>query len=263
MSAPAWAQHVSGILRARANVTVLARTTAFGYFSHNFVALCERLQDHLSDPPPFQPRERLWQVRAREVIFACGALERPLIFPGNDRPGILLAGAAGSYLNRYGVLAGRRVVVLTAHDAAYQTALDLHAAGAQIAGIADVRDAAEGPLPQAARAAGLSVHERMTVTATRGGLRVSEVACAPRDADGRVQAGGALKLRCDAVLMSGGYTPSVHLFSQTRGRLLWDQAQQAFVPGEAFEHVRLSNRYHRLIRAAHRWHITRFRATRR
>jgi len=238
MSAPAWAQHVSGILRARANVTVLARTTAFGYFSHNFVALCERLQDHLSDPPPFQPRERLWQVRAREVIFACGALERPLIFPGNDRPGILLAGAAGSYLNRYGVLAGRRVVVLTAHDAAYQTALDLHAAGAQIAGIADVRDAAEGPLPQAARAAGLSVHERMTVTATRGGLRVSEVACAPRDADGRVQAGGALKLRCDAVLMSGGYTPSVHLFSQTRGRLLWDQAQQAFVPGEAFEHVR-------------------------
>ena len=129
-------------------------------------------------------------------------------------------------------------MVLTAHDAAYQTALDLHAAGAQIAAIADVRDAAEGPLPQAARAAGLMVHERMTVTATRGGLRVSEVSCARRDADGRVQAGTALRLRCDAVLMSGGYTPSVHLFSQARGRLLWDQTLQAFVPGEAFEHVR-------------------------
>ena len=238
LPAPAWAQHTTQILHARANVTLLPRTTAFGYFSHNFVALCERLQDHLSEPSADLPRERLWQVRAREVIFACGALERPLVFPGNDRPGILLAGAAGSYLNRYGVLPGRRVVLITAHDGAYQSALELHAAGVQIAAIVDLRASAGGALPQAARAAGLAVHEHMTVTGTRGGLRVSEVGLARRDAEGRVQPKTSLRLQCDALLMSGGYTPSVHLFSQTRGRLHWDPTLQAYLPGEGFERVR-------------------------
>jgi sarcosine oxidase subunit alpha len=238
LPAPRWAQHTAGILSARANVTVLPRTTAFGYFSHNFVALCERLQDHLGDPPAGAPRERLWQVRAREVIFACGALERPLVFPGNDRPGILLAGAAGSYLNRYGVLPGRRVALVTADDSAYQTALDLHSAGVEIAAIADLRADVRGALPQAARAAGLNIHERMTVTATRGGRRISEVSFTACNADGQVQAGSPLRVPCDALLMCGGYTPSVQLFSQTRGRLQWDQALQAHLPGEGFERVR-------------------------
>jgi sarcosine oxidase subunit alpha len=236
--APVWARHMTEILAARANVTLLPRTTAFGYFAHNYVALCERLQDHLRDPPAQRPRERLWQVRAREVIFACGALERPLVFPGNDRPGVLLAGAAGSYLNRYGVLAGRRIALVTAHDAAYQTALDLKAAGAQIAAIADVRAAAPGALPQAARAAGLPVHERMTVTCTSGGARISEVLFARCDGEGRVPRGAPLRVACDALLMSGGFTPSVHLFSQTRGRLVWDEALQSFLPGESLERVR-------------------------
>ena len=127
----AWARHVTEILQGRPNVTLLSRTTAFGYFSHNFVALCERLQDHLSEPSAQRPRERLWQVRAREVIFATGALERPLIFPGNDRPGVLLAGA-GTQLPESLWRADRpsRRASSPAHDAAYQTALDLHAAGA-------------------------------------------------------------------------------------------------------------------------------------
>jgi sarcosine oxidase subunit alpha len=238
LSAPRWAQHTTDILSARTNVTVLARTTAFGYFSHNYVALCERLQDHLSDPPADGARERLWQVRARQVIFACGALERPLVFPGNDRPGIMLAGAAGTYLNRHGVLPGRRVVLVTAHDSAYQTALDLHSAGVEIAAIADLRADVRGALPQAARAAGLTIHERMTVTATRGGLRISEVSLAGCDANGQVQSGKSLRVPCDALLMCGGYTPSVQLFSQTRGRLQWDEAVQAHLPGEGFERVR-------------------------
>ncbi len=238
LPAPRWAQNTADILRARANVTVLARTTAFGYFSHNFLALCERLQDHWRDPPADRPRERLWQVRARQVIFACGALERPLVFPGNDRPGILLAGAAGSYLNRYGVLPGRRVALITAHDAAYQSALELHAAGVQIAAIADVRAEVRGQLPQAARAAGLTIHERMTVSATRGALRISEVSFAGCDADGRVLPGTRLRVPCDALLMCGGYTPSVQLYSQTRGPLQWDEALQAHLPGEGFEQVR-------------------------
>ncbi|HMI38095.1 MAG TPA: 2Fe-2S iron-sulfur cluster-binding protein, partial [Steroidobacteraceae bacterium] len=98
-----WLKATLGQLTAQANVTVLPRTTAFGYFPHNMVGLCERLSDHLAVPPSGLPRERLWQVRAREVVLASGAIERPLVFPGNDRPGVMLASAARSYLNRYGV----------------------------------------------------------------------------------------------------------------------------------------------------------------
>jgi len=177
-------------------------------------------------------------VRAREVIFACGALERPLVFPGNDRPGIVLAGAAGSYLNRYGVLPGRRIVLITANDAAYQTALDLKAAGVAIAAIADLRTQAGGALPSAARAAGVAVHGHMTVLGTRGSTRITAVSLAQRAADGSVPAAPTLQLTCDALLMSGGYTPSVHLHSHARGRLQWDPVLQAFVPGESLERVR-------------------------
>lgn len=236
-SGAAWAEHAAQILATRPNVTLLSRTTAFGYFPHNLVALCQRLHDHLPEPPARQPRERLWQVRAREVIFATGAIERPLVFPGNDRPAVLLAGAGATYLNRYGVLVGRNVAVVTAHDAAYRTALDLQAAGARIAAIVDVRAAAGGDLPKAARAAGLTVHEGMTVLGTRGSLRVREISIAPV-IDGRVQGGGARRIACDAVLMSGGFTPAVHLHSQTRGRLEWDERLQSYLPGESGERVR-------------------------
>ena len=111
------------------SVTLLPRTTAFGYFPHNLVALNERLTDHLAEPPADIPRERQWQVRAREVVLAAGAIERPLVFAGNDRPGIMLAGAARTWLNRYGVLPGTRAVLVTACDEAYGAALELQAGG--------------------------------------------------------------------------------------------------------------------------------------
>ena len=118
-----WLVETLAALERDPRVTLLPRTTAFGYFPHNFVALNQRLTDHLPAPSSREPRERQWQVRAREVVLAAGAIERPLVFPGNDRPGIMLAGAARTWLNRYGVLPGTRAVVVTACDAAYQAAL--------------------------------------------------------------------------------------------------------------------------------------------
>ena len=140
------------------NVTLLPRTTAFGYFPHNMLGLCERLTDHLAAPAAGAPRERLWQVRAREVVLATGAIERPLVFPGNDRPGVMLASARTTYLHRYGVRVGERVVLVTGCDAAYATALDLHrAAGIAIAPIAACATA----LPSAAACgAGIEVVDR-------------------------------------------------------------------------------------------------------
>ena len=101
-----WVQQSIAALAADPRVTLLTRTTAFGYFPHNLIGLNQRLTDHLAAPLPGQLRERLWQVRAATVVLATGAIERPLVFPGNDRPGIMLAGAAHTYLNRYGVHVG-------------------------------------------------------------------------------------------------------------------------------------------------------------
>src|SRR4029077_6263464 len=93
-AAQSWHAETIAALSHRDNITLLPRTTAFGYFPHNMIALTERVTWHLADPVPNLPSERLWQVRAREIVIAAGAVERPLVFPGNDRPGIMLADAA-------------------------------------------------------------------------------------------------------------------------------------------------------------------------
>ena len=227
-----WLQQGIASLANNSRVTLLSRTTAFGYFPHNLVGLNQRLNDHLASPPKSQPRERLWQVRAKSVVLATGAIERPLVFPGNDRPGILLAGAAHTYLHRYGVRVGTRAVIVTSGDDAYRAALDLHAAGVVIAAIADLRADVSGALPDAARRAGIDILSNSTVLGTEGDLRVSAIALG-RVHGGEVQAGQ--RIACDTVLMSGGFTPSVHLFSQSRGKLQWSEDLKAFVPGTSAE----------------------------
>jgi sarcosine oxidase, subunit alpha len=232
LSAAAWVEQSIAALAGNNRVTLLTRTTAFGYFPHNLLGLNQRLTDHEARPIQNQPRERLWQVRARFVVLATGAIERPLVFPGNDRPGILLAGAAHTYLNRYGVRVGTRVVIVTSGDDAYQAALDLKAAGVDVAAIADLRTEVAGAFPEAARRAGIEVLPDSTVLGTEGGLRVTAIQL------GRVQSGtlqSERRVACDTVLMSGGYTPSVHLFSQSRGRLTWNPGLNAFVPGASAE----------------------------
>jgi sarcosine oxidase subunit alpha len=239
LPAPTWLDRTIQTLTHNPRVTVLSRTTAFGYFPHNMVGLNQRLTDHQAQPDPNSPRERQWQVRATEVVLATGAIERPLVFPGNDRPGIMLAGAVRTYVNRYGAIPGTRAVVVTACDEAYRAALDLHHAGVYIALIADIRGHAEGPLVEAARHAGLPVQTRTTVVGTTGRLRVETVQLARLDDHGNVSAdNGTQTMPCDLVLMSGGYTPTVHLFSQSRGKLLWDEKTQSFVPGAPAERAR-------------------------
>ena len=154
-------------------VTLLPRTTAFGYFPHNLVGLNERLTDHLASLPEHLPRERTWQVRAKEVVLATGAIERPLVFPGNDRPGIMLAGAARTYVNRYGVLPGTTAVVVAACDEAYRAALDLHTAGVDIALIVDIREQRRRcPAECCARSGPADTGCGSTIVGTTGRLRV-------------------------------------------------------------------------------------------
>ena len=220
-----WAQAAAAKLTAFPNVRVLTRTTAFGYYAQNFVGLAERVTDHLAAPDPEMPRERLWQVRAKRVVIAAGAIERHMVFANNDRPGIMLASAARTYLNHYGVAVGSKVGVYTACDSAYLAAFDLKRAGVSVEAIVDVRDHPGEGLMTTAADLGIEVLTRHAVTNTGGSLRVSSMSVRP--------VGGSSNrvIPVDALLMSAGWTPSVHMFSQSRGKVVWDEMSQRFLPG--------------------------------
>jgi sarcosine oxidase subunit alpha len=219
----AWVKEAVSRLAARDSVTLLQRTTAFGFFRDNMVGLSECMTER----DPAKPRERLWHIRAREVVFATGAIERPLVFPGNDRPGIMLAGAARAYLRRFGVKAGTRAVVIAGHDSAYRAALDLAMAGIEIAAIVDLRATGDEELSAAARAGGVPILTNSAIAGTSGRLRVNAV----HIVEARAGRSTTRRERCDLVLMSQGFTPSVHLFSQSGGTLRFDERLDAFVPG--------------------------------
>ncbi len=207
---------------------MLARTTAFGYFPHNLIGLNQRLTDHLANPPPRRARERLWQVRARSVVLATGAIERPLIFPGNDRPGIMLSGAAQTYLNRYGVRVGSRAVIVTCGDPCLSNGTGFARGRRRHRRHRGSARRGEWPAARGGAPLGVSVLPGSTVIGTDGGLRVAGITLGAVQ-DGRVQA--TQRIACDAVLMSGGFTPSVHLFSQSRGKLEWREELSGIHPG--------------------------------
>lgn len=219
-----WAQSVLAELKAMPNVEVLTRTTVFGYYNHNFIGLAERVTDHLASPALHEPRERLWQVRAKKVVMATGAIERHMVFANNDRPGIMLASAARTYLNQYGVAVGHNVGVYTAHDSAYEAAFDLKRAGVKIAAIVDCRPNPSAKLLDEARALGIEVVAGHSVFDTAGRLRVTSMTV------GRNGGSGKRKIAVDALIVSAGWTPSVHLFSQSRGKLKYDAPNQRFLP---------------------------------
>ncbi len=218
-----WLRETLDALGRRADVTLLPRTTAFGWYPDNLIGLVQRVTDHIEEPDLRLPRERLWHVRASRVVIAAGALERPLLFSDNDRPGVMLADAARIYLQRYGVKVGTRAVIATSDDSAYAAGVALREAGVVIGAVADLRSEVSGM----AQASGLPVRTGASVVATRGRQRVNRAILSD---------GGTIP--CDLVLMCGGWTPSVHLYSQSRAKLHFDERLQAFLPGEWTAQVR-------------------------
>ena len=232
-SAWSWLADAVARLKLRENVTLLPRTTAFGYANHNHLGLVQRVTDHLANPHPDLPRERLWQVRAGEVVLATGAHERPLVFPGNDRPGIMLAESLRVFANRYAVVPGQRAVVVTSGASAYAAAADLEAAGVEVT-VVDVRPQNDCAVEAAAlRVAGCDVLTGHTVLGSQGRRRVSGLIVAPVDASGNI--GARRVLPCDCVGISGGWTPAVHLFSQSRGKLGFEADIDAFIPAASVQ----------------------------
>ncbi len=243
----AWVAATVAELEAMPDVTLLPRTTAFGYYDHNLVALAERVADHMLVSPPHTPRQRLWLVRAKQVVLATGAIERPLVFTDNDRPGVMLASAARAYVNQYAVRPGRRAVVFTNNDDAYCAALDFHHAGVEVAAVVDTRPAGDVPLAVRARDAGIAVLAGHAVTGVRGRTAVSGVEIAPVGEAGSTT---HRSIDCDLIAVSGGWNPTVHLHSQSGGKLAWDDGVQAFVPGAAKQAARAAGAAHGLFRLA-------------
>ena len=217
-----WVETTLKELTALPNVTLLTRTSVTSYLDHNFLLAVERVRDG-----PLA--QRLWQLRAARVVLATGAIERPLVFPDNDRPGILLASAARQYAARHRVAVGRRVVLVTNNDDAYRTATVLRGHGISVAAVVDTRAGAAGiELP------GVPVYRGAALVATRGRGRVREVVARA------LQGSGRWRIDCDAVAMSGGWSPVVQLFAQSGGKLRYDDASAAFLPAEASQHAQVA-----------------------
>ena len=219
-----WIAAIEADLMARDNVTIRTRTCGFGVYDHGYVLADERVADHT--PGDGRPKHRLWRIRTAKIVTATGAIERPLSFAGNDIPGVMLAAAVRDYVVNYAVSPGDRTVVVTNNDSAYQTALALKAAGLDVPAILDARDAATGPLPEAARAAGIRVLTGKAIAKVKGGKRVTGVAICAQAGEGAVQE----EIACEAVAMSGGWSPVVHLWSHCGGKLTWDETISAFIP---------------------------------
>jgi sarcosine oxidase subunit alpha len=238
LTAQEWLTRIESQLRAGPEVTVLTRTNALGNYDANYVIALQSRTDHLGADgvgPDLAgvSRQRLWHIRAQQVIVATGAHERPLVFANNDRPGVMLASAVRTYLNRYGVAAGTRVVVATNNDSAYPMLPELAAVGIEIATVADARPTLSAAA-RTAQAAGIEVVPTATVVDTTGDPRISSALISVIDESG-IPVGSPTEVACDLVAVSGGWSPVVHLHSQRQGRLRWDDGLVAFVPADVVE----------------------------
>ncbi len=225
MSAETWIDETVSALSEMPNVTLCLRTMAAGVYDHGYVLGYERLSDHCPDTGG--PRHVLWRIRAGHVLAATGAIERPLSFAGNDLPGVMLASALRDYVEGYGVLPGARTVVVTNNDDAYRTALMLKAAGQDVPAVVDARiDDAEGALVEDVRKAGIRVLRGHGIASVTGTGKVTGVKICKQDGKGHP----VDEIDCDAVAMSGAWSPAVHLWSHCGGKLTWDEDLAAFRP---------------------------------
>ncbi|MDR8020284.1 glycine cleavage T C-terminal barrel domain-containing protein [Nesterenkonia aerolata] len=239
LDAVAWAQRTIEEARAAAEFTYLPRTTAFGSYDANYVVALENRTDHLpAAARPGVSRQRIWHIRAAEVVLATGAHERPLMFAENDRPGIMLAESVRTYLNRYAALAGEQIVIATTNDAVYSLVEDLVDAGVPPLAVVDSRPDASQRAADVLQATGARGIFGAAVTGTDGDAasgRVTAVTVHHLDADG-VPVGSGEQVSADLLAVSGGHSPVVHLHSQRQGSLSWDESLAAFIPSAPVAH---------------------------
>jgi methylglutamate dehydrogenase subunit C len=217
-----WSDAVVAELNTRPHVRMMPRTCVFGVYDGGVYGALERVSDHLPQPPAHQPRQRLWRIMAKRAILASGAIERPLAFPDNDRPGIMMASAVRSYLNRFAVRPGGRVTLFTNNDDGWRTAKALRTHGVEIAAIIDSRPSVSEVLR--AQWSDVRIIEDARVSGTSGGAGLRAIAVTTRNERQRIEA--------DTLVISGGWNPDLGLTCHHGGRPVWRDDLAAFVPGQ-------------------------------
>lgn len=243
-SATLWVAEIKQQLAHMDNMRILTRTTTFGYYDDNLLLACERLGDHLPQTAAGQPRQRIWWIRAKQVVLACGAIERPIVFANNDLPGIMLSSAVRSYARQYAVRCGDKAVLMTNNDSAYQTIAALVESAGKVLAIVDCRASAPGKAALAiANQYKVEVISAAVVSHANGGkcLTSVEVNSYVQGESGHneIEHGEiahneisrqSRTIECDLLAVSGGWNPTVHLFSQSQGKLRYDEQLACFVP---------------------------------
>ncbi len=221
----AWVASIEAELAAMPDVRIMRRTSVFGVYDHGQYGAVERVSDHLAAPPAHQPRQRYWKIVAKRAVLAAGASERPIAFAGNDRPGVMLAGAARTYLNRFAARPASRLVVFTNNDDGWRTARDALRAGVPVEAIVDSRaDAADR----------LAASLKATVRVIAGGQVVRAKGTRALRAVEIVDASGhKVTIACDGLAVSGGWNPSLQLTCHLGGKPQWRDDIAAFVPKAA------------------------------
>jgi len=226
-----WADKIIAELKEMPNVTVKNRAQVFGYYDHNMLVMSEKVSDHLPKTKKYIPKQRLWYVRAKEVLISSGSIERPIVFGNNDTPGVVLASAAKEYLKIYGVLVGKKPIIFTNNDSAYETAIEFKNNGIEPI-ILDTRSNPKSEIVDEAKNLGINIKFSHVVVAANGYKKVNSAQIAQISAN-KKDLGIIEKINCDCICVSGFWTPSIHLSSQSGNKTKFDDKIDAFVPGKS------------------------------
>ncbi len=231
LSGKDWSEKIISELKEMPNVIVKNRSQVFGYYDHNMMVMFERTGDHLEKKPKYTPRQRLWYIRAKEVLLSTGSIERPIVFGNNDTPGVFLSAAAKEYMKVYGVLIGKKPIIFTNNDSGYETAIEFKKNGVNPI-VLDTREDQKSELINEAKDLDIKIKFSYAVIVAHGYKKVKSATIGKLDKD-KIDFENTEQIDCDSICVSGFWTPTVHLASQSGNKLKFNDSIDAFVPDKS------------------------------
>jgi sarcosine oxidase subunit alpha len=228
-----WLNNEINELKKLDNLEIKTRTSVAAYHGYNYLLARENLTDHLSkDKKQNKIRQRLLKIRAKKVVVATGSLERPLIFDNNDRPGIMLSSAVKKYADYYGVICGKKNVFFTNNDSAYESVISLFEKGIKVKAIIDIREKSNSSIVKQTKDLGIKIYWSHVVVDTQGYKKLKQISIMELSKDNKSVVGTKTNINCDCLGVAGGWTPAVHLFTQSGGKLKFRDEDQVFIPSK-------------------------------
>ena len=216
------------------NLKIITSTSLFAYMHNNYLLAVQNLNPML-EPNKKKLRQIIWKIRAKQVILATGSFERPLVFDNNDRPSIMLANSASKYIEKHNLHLADNAIIFTNNDSAYQTAIDLHNSNTNVKCVVDLREESKSDIQQEVKDLGIKIYYSHAVTNTNGWLKINSVMINEIDQKTNKIISKSKKINCDLLCVSGGWNPNVNLFSQSRGKLIYKESDDTFVPHKSFQ----------------------------